>query len=153
MNARDKMHKERKPRNESEEESNRMNQPQCEADEDELKDEGTKVDEEGAEAKEGQQYEPVAVLPLRDLNVVRMVNFVIGLLIEHAWQKMGLLANPITGRVEQDIEEARLAIDTLAILIEHIKPKLREKEYDQLRQTLTTLRINFVEQTSKRSEA
>lgn len=98
---------------------------------------------------EEKQYEPVAVLPLRELSVLRALNFMLSLLIEYAWQKMGLLANPITGKIERDIEEARFAIDTIAVLIEHIKPKLGEREYDQLRQTLTTLRINFVEQVSK----
>ncbi|MFA4030173.1 MAG: hypothetical protein GDYSWBUE_001765 [Candidatus Fervidibacterota bacterium] len=95
------------------------------------------------------QYEPVAFLPLSKLSVLNAVNFILDLLIEYAWQKMGLVANPITGKIERDIEEARFAIDTIAVLLEHIKPKLDGRKYDQLRQTLTTLRINFVEQASK----
>lgn len=101
------------------------------------------------QAGEEKQYEPVAVLPLRNLTVLNVINFVLSLLIEYAWQKMGLLANPVTGKIERNIEEARFAIDTIAILLEHVKPRLDGREYDQLRQTLTTLRINYVEQAGK----
>jgi len=102
-----------------------------------------------AEERDERQGEPVIALPLRDLNVMRVVNFTMSLLIDYAWQKMGLVANPLTGKIEQNFDEARFAIDTLVILLEHIKPKLQQREYDQMRQMLTTLRINFVEQLSK----
>jgi hypothetical protein len=102
-----------------------------------------------AEERDERQVEPVVALPLRDLNVMRVVNFTMSLLIDYAWQKMGLVANPLTGKIEQNFDEARFAIDTLVILLEHIKPKLQQREYDQMRQMLTTLRINFVEQLSK----
>ena len=101
------------------------------------------------EGKDERQGEPVVALPLRDLNVMRVVNFTMSLLIDYAWQKMGLIANPLTGKVEQNFDEARFAIDTLTILLEHIKPRLQQREYDQMRQMLTTLRINFVEQLNK----
>lgn len=108
---------------------------------------------EGATATEGEgPAEPVVALPLKGLNVVRIIGFSIGLLIDQAWQKMGLVADPVSGKVERNMDEARLAIDTIALLLEHVKPHLASSDYDQIRQTLTTLRINFVEQTTKKSE-
>ncbi|MCS7185477.1 MAG: DUF1844 domain-containing protein [Armatimonadetes bacterium] len=70
----------------------------------------------------------------------------IGALSELAWQKMGLHINPVTRQIEPDMKQARLAIDTIALLIEVVREWVDEREYDSLRTLLTNLRLNFAEQ-------
>lgn len=83
------------------------------------------------------------------LDVPQAILFSIGLLTELAWQKMGLHLNPVTKQVERDFNQARLAIDTVALLVEMVKGHVSEREYDQLRTTLANLRLNFAEQVQK----
>src|SRR5579884_1785138 len=81
-----------------------------------------------------------------------LVTYVIGLLAADAWQKMGLIANPSTGKVEKDTDQARVAIDCVAALIGVIdKPEanLPEQLRGDLKRVLSDLRINFVEQSKR----
>jgi hypothetical protein len=83
------------------------------------------------------------------LNVPQAILFSIGVLSELAWQKMGLHINPVTKQIEPDMRQARLAIDTIALLIEMVREWVDEREYDSLRTLLANLRLNFAEQAQK----
>lgn len=72
----------------------------------------------------------------------------ISLLAAHAWQRMGLQVSPTSGRMVKDLEEARVAIDSLADLVERLHPRLSRKEGDELQGMLSTLRVNFVQQSN-----
>lgn len=81
-----------------------------------------------------------------------LVTYVIGLLASDAWARLGLIANPATGKVEKDIAQARVAIDCVAALIGVIdtaEGKLPESLRGDLRRVLNDLRINFVEQSKR----
>lgn len=82
-------------------------------------------------------------------NVPQAILFSIGVLSELAWQKMGLHINPITRQIEPDMKQARLAIDTIALLVEMVREWVDEREYDSLRTLLANLRLNFAEQSQK----
>ncbi len=64
-----------------------------------------------------------------------------------AWQKMGLQADPFTNQVEKDIDQARVAIDTAAALIERLLPHLQGQQARDYQTLLTDLRMNFVRQS------
>lgn len=81
-----------------------------------------------------------------------LVTYVIGLLASDAWARMGLIANPTTGKVEKDTPQARVAIDCVAALIGVIdtpEGKLPDSLRADLRRVLSDLRINFVEQSKR----
>lgn len=81
-----------------------------------------------------------------------LVTYVIGLLASDAWARMGLIANPATGKVEKDIPQARVAVDCVAALIGVIDTsdgKLPDSLRGDLRRVLSDLRINFVEQSKR----
>jgi len=104
--------------------------------------------EPGAEAQ-GEEAPPGAgELPRIDVYAVLHVS--IAQLAAVAWQKMGLQADPFTNQVEKDIEQARLAIDAAAGLIEKLQPKLEKQQARDYQNLLTDLRLNFVRQSGDR---
>jgi len=62
-----------------------------------------------------------------------------------AMMLMGKLAHPENGKVIRDIEAARLFIDQLEMLEAKTKGNLTKEEETLLKQTLMTLRLNFVQ--------
>jgi len=66
-----------------------------------------------------------------------------------AMQQMGKLVNPMTGKTEVSIEGAQASIDMLEMLDAKTKGNLDDDEVRLLKQTLSTLQMNFVETSSK----
>jgi Domain of unknown function (DUF1844) len=58
---------------------------------------------------------------------------------------LGKVAHPESGKVMQDVEAARLFIDQLEMLEAKTKGNLSKDEETLLKQTLMTLRLNFVQ--------
>ena len=82
-------------------------------------------------------------------DTVELLRWIIGVLAGSAWQNLGLVPNPASKKVVRNLEDARLAIDAAASLIEHLKPRVDEKERRDLDTLLANLRLNFVEQGAK----
>lgn len=83
------------------------------------------------------------------LSVVELLQWCISVLAANAWQTMGLVPDPATKKIARNLDDARLAIDAMAALVEHLKPRLAEPERRELDTLLANLRLNFVEQKSK----
>ncbi len=94
---------------------------------------------EGEEAQKGEPRQPV--------DVFTVLRFCISQLAAAAWQKMGLQADPLTNEIHKDIEQARVAIDCTAALVEKLKPKLEGQELRDYESLLTDLRLNFLNQS------
>ena len=62
---------------------------------------------------------------------------------------LGLVPHPQTGRISQDLEHARYFIDQLEMLEAKTRGNLDKHEEALLRQSLTHLRLAFVEAASK----
>src|SRR5437773_7497836 len=82
-------------------------------------------------------------------DTVELLRWIIGVLAGSAWQNLGLVPNPASRRVGRDLEAARLDIDAVASLIDHLKCRVDEKERRDLDTLLANLRVNFVEQGRK----
>jgi hypothetical protein len=83
------------------------------------------------------------------LHAPDLVRWCVSLLATSAWQEMGLIPDPATNTVERNLDDARLAIDAAAALIEHLRPRAADLERRELDNLLATLRLNFVEQAAK----
>ncbi len=70
----------------------------------------------------------------------------IGELHARAWIYLGLIMNPVTKQLAKDLPQARLAIDCIASLTDHLTPLATEAERGELQRMLTDLRLNFVRQ-------
>jgi hypothetical protein len=62
---------------------------------------------------------------------------------------LGKLMNPITRKIEPHLDMARDTIDTLAALEHRTRGNLEPDEERVLRQVLTELRMNYVEELKK----
>jgi hypothetical protein len=95
--------------------------------------------------------EPAGGEPAADpyaVPVADLVRVFIGELHARAWLPMGLIMNPATNQVAKDLAQARLAIDCIASLVEHLAPAAAEAERGELQRLLTDLRRNYVRQSS-----
>ena len=62
---------------------------------------------------------------------------------------LGKLMNPITRKIDRNLEVARDTIDTLASLEVRTKGNLESDEQRVLQQVLTELRMNYLEELKK----
>ncbi len=86
------------------------------------------------------------------VSVKEIILSFIGILSETGWEYMGLVANKITGKIYKDMDEAKLAIDTIDVLFEKIKDKLETKELKEIERLIDDLKINYVMQSSKKGD-
>jgi len=63
-----------------------------------------------------------------------------------AMQQMGKLMNPLTGKVEKNMEQAKHFIDLVAMLEEKTRGNLNEREKKLIQGVLFELRMNYVEE-------
>lgn len=66
-----------------------------------------------------------------------------------AWQKMGLQSDPLTGKIEKDLSQARVAVDAVADLVRHLEPVLDEDDRRSVQNMLRDLRVNFVQHSKE----
>lgn len=69
-----------------------------------------------------------------------------------ALQQMGKLINPVTKKIEKNLEQAKYSIDILEILQEKTKGNLKEEEKKYLDNVLFELRMNYLEEQKKAEE-
>jgi len=73
----------------------------------------------------------------------------IGILNGKAWEYLGLMMNPETKEVNQDLVQARISIDSIEFLFEKIKDELGGEEKVQLENLLANLQMNYVEKSKE----
>jgi hypothetical protein len=125
----------------------------------------TEEDEQAAKQAESAAAEPTAKAPadepseaaaepedaadLEPLDVYGVAQYCISILSGHAWQWMGLVANPVTRKIERDLDQARIAIDCVEALFMQVEGTIPDPAARQIRQALNDLRVNFVRQSSQ----
>lgn len=62
-----------------------------------------------------------------------------------AWQKLGLQPDMVTGKIEPDLDQARVAIDVVSFLAHKLEPQLDEDDRRQIQSLVRDLKINFVQ--------
>ena len=65
-------------------------------------------------------------------------------LTSQAWIQLGKIKNPITDKIEKNLEAASMSIDMLSMIQEKTKNNLEEYESTLLEKTLNDLKMNFV---------
>jgi hypothetical protein len=66
-----------------------------------------------------------------------------------AMQQMGKLKNPISDKIERDLQQAQLSIDILDMLEVKTQGNLSEEEIKWLKGLLQELKFNYVDEMSK----
>lgn len=80
-------------------------------------------------------------------NVYAFLGFASNMLVELAWELMGLRLAPGSKEPVKDMAQAKIAIDTLAFVFDQIHPELSEEERKMYRGIISDLRLNFVRQS------
>ncbi len=66
-----------------------------------------------------------------------------------AMQQMGKVQNPVTRKVERNLQQARFSIDMLEMIQDRTKNNLSENEKKFLEHTLFELRMNYVDEIKR----
>ena len=66
-----------------------------------------------------------------------------------AYQHMGKVKNPMTDKIERDMDQARHAIDVLSMLEAKTQGNLGDEEKTLLEHALYELRLNFMDEVKK----
>ena len=61
---------------------------------------------------------------------------------------LGKIQNPVSGKTEVNIEQAKVAIDILDMLVQRTKGNLNEREEKFLQDTLSDLKVNYIKATA-----
>ncbi len=79
------------------------------------------------------------------LPLTTLFTWFIGILNGKAWEYLGLMMNPETKELNQDLGKARISIDSIEFLFEQIKNELIAEDKVQLENLLANLQMNYVE--------
>ncbi len=66
-----------------------------------------------------------------------------------AMQNLGKIMSPITGKIERNLEQARVSIDMLAMIADKTKGNLNKEEDRFLKTILHELRLNYMDEAGK----
>ena len=66
-----------------------------------------------------------------------------------AMQQMGKLKNPISDKIERDLQQAQLSIDMIDMLEEKTRGNLTEDESKFMKGVLQELKLNYVDEMAK----
>lgn len=80
---------------------------------------------------------------------VMMFNSLVMMFGTQAVMAMGKLQNPMTGKVDRDLDQAQAMIDMLEMVEERTKGNLTEDESRLITNTLRDLRLNYVVERNK----
>jgi hypothetical protein len=69
-----------------------------------------------------------------------------------AMQQMGKIANPLSNKVEKNLEQAKVSIDIIEMIKEKTKGNLTSEENNLLSTTLSDLQINYVDELKKETK-
>jgi hypothetical protein len=95
-----------------------------------------------AQSSGGEEFDP-ANLP--QLSIRDRLLMCVDILHQGAWIALGLISDPATGQVEEDLPQAKTAIDCLAFLAERLEPQLDESTQRELKNIVSNLRVNYVQ--------
>lgn len=80
--------------------------------------------------------------------VYDLIQFMVGMLAEQAWVRMGIRLAPGQKEPEKDLVQAKVAIDTIVFMVDRIAQYLNDNDRRTLRALVSDLQINFVKQSS-----
>ncbi len=66
-----------------------------------------------------------------------------------AMQQLGKVMNPITNKIERELEQAKFSIDTISMLKEKTKGNLSPSEEEYLGKVLFELQMNYVDEVDR----
>lgn len=66
-----------------------------------------------------------------------------------AWFQLGKIPNPVSNKIDRDLNQARYSIDLLDMLLARTQGNLHEEETRMLEHVLRELKLNYVDEIDK----
>ena len=85
----------------------------------------------------------------QSIDVYQLLAEVVQTFAEVGWVKMGLHADPISGKVDRDLTQAKVAIDVATQCVQALEPQLDDDDRRRLNSLLRDLRINYIQRASE----
>ena len=88
-------------------------------------------------------------IKLEDLmpkDIYSTVQMMIASLGQQAWVHLGMQPNPITGNVNKDMDQAKIAIDCACALIDIVKPHVDSQHQLEMETLKQNLQLNYLQQ-------
>jgi len=95
-------------------------------------------------ADDPQSHAGEGEIPLHRLTPRDRLLMCIDILMQGAWVCLGLRADPVTGKVEADLDHARVLIDSVDFLAERVRAELDDATQRDLKNAVANLQINYV---------
>ena len=74
------------------------------------------------------------------------------MLASAAWQQLGKVPNPVTGKLEKEIPHAQVTIDLIVMLRDKTKGNLTAEEDKLMNNTISDLQLNYADEVNKTEE-
>ncbi|MFH1537422.1 MAG: hypothetical protein ABIH66_00590 [bacterium] len=86
-------------------------------------------------------------IPKESFDLSELILSYLAMLQEYILIYMGVLANPVTGLVAKELEQARLGIDFFALILDECSSTIPPGELKRLKTVLSDLQLNFARQS------
>jgi hypothetical protein len=114
--------------------------------------EPSKEAEESPSAGKDRGRDTASPFQVPHLNATDRILMCVNWLHEGAWVALGLVHDPATEKIEQDLEGAKRLIDSIAYLVSKVDASLDEPTQRELRNLVRDLQLNFVQQQNRTSQ-
>ena len=108
---------------------------------------GPQSTEEEPKEEEKKEEKEEKIPEGKEVDTLSLLKICISILSGGAWSWLGLTAHPQTGKIKRDLQQAKLAIDSISLLLNQIEDKLNELERKEIKALLADLQINYVNQS------
>lgn len=78
-------------------------------------------------------------------DIYSSIQMMIASLGQQAWVCMGMQANPMTGNIEKDLKQAKVAVDCVTAMTDIIKPHVAEQQKLELETLKQNLQLNLIQ--------
>jgi Domain of unknown function (DUF1844) len=71
------------------------------------------------------------------------------MLASAAWQQLGKVPNPVTGKLEKEVAHAQVTIELIAMIRDKTKGNLTNEEEKLISNTISDLQLNYADEVNK----
>ena len=82
---------------------------------------------------------------LFDIGIEGFIEYNLGMVLQFAWVYMGMAPSPSSGKIERDLERAKLCIDVFEFMAGKIKHLLPKEAQEELTRITKDMKLNFIQ--------
>jgi hypothetical protein len=82
--------------------------------------------------------------PKKPISIYEILTILVEQMASVSMQKLGLQRDPVTGTLEMNLPEAKVAIDVTAQLAQHLDSQVDDEDRRQLHNLVRDLKVNYV---------